>query len=150
MAHAPCCSVACGTFPGEGSNPRLLHWLAESSPLSHQGSPHFTIVTLFQWILQRSLQAHICSSCFSREEYEGQKGEVTSSWFHSKEAKPGLECSSQAIPNFLPVPNWKQSSASLKSEEKPWRYSIKDVTFEIRPLFPSLETLAKLIQLSQP
>ena len=27
-----------GIFPTQGSNPRLLHWQADSSPLSHQGS----------------------------------------------------------------------------------------------------------------
>ena len=33
------CSAAHGICPDQGSNlPRLLHWQAESSPLSHQGS----------------------------------------------------------------------------------------------------------------
>ena len=31
--------VAHRIFPGQGSNPRLLHWQADSLPLSHQGSP---------------------------------------------------------------------------------------------------------------
>ena len=31
------CSVTCGIFPDQGSNPCLLHWQADSSPLSHQG-----------------------------------------------------------------------------------------------------------------
>ena len=36
------CTVACGIFPDEGSNLCLLHWQADSSALSHQGSPeHF-------------------------------------------------------------------------------------------------------------
>ena len=34
-----CCSVACGIFLDQGSNPCLLHWQAGSLPLSHQGSP---------------------------------------------------------------------------------------------------------------
>ena len=33
------CSAACGTFPDQGSNPCLLHWQADSLPLSHPGSP---------------------------------------------------------------------------------------------------------------
>ena len=33
------CSEACGIFPGQGSNPCLLHWQVGSLPLSHQGSP---------------------------------------------------------------------------------------------------------------
>ena len=33
------CSVACGIFPDQGSNPSLLHWQTDSLPLSHEGSP---------------------------------------------------------------------------------------------------------------
>ena len=33
------CSVTHGIFPDEGSNPCLLHWQADSSPLSSQESP---------------------------------------------------------------------------------------------------------------
>ena len=29
-----------GSFPGQGSNPRPLHWQVDSCPLRHQGSPH--------------------------------------------------------------------------------------------------------------
>ena len=39
VAHGPSCSVACGIFPDQGSNPRPLHWQADSQPLRHQGSP---------------------------------------------------------------------------------------------------------------
>ena len=39
LAHGPSCSVACGIFPDQGSNPRPLHWQADSKPLHHQGSP---------------------------------------------------------------------------------------------------------------
>ena len=40
-AHRLSCSPACGLFPDQGSDPRLLHWQADSLPLSHQGSPYF-------------------------------------------------------------------------------------------------------------
>ena len=30
-----------GIFPDQGSNPRPLHWQADSQPLRHQGSPFF-------------------------------------------------------------------------------------------------------------
>ena len=40
MAHGPSCSVACGIFPDQGSNPCPLHWQADSQPLHHQGSPN--------------------------------------------------------------------------------------------------------------
>ena len=33
------CSSACGIFPGQGSNPCLLHWQVDSLALSHQGNP---------------------------------------------------------------------------------------------------------------
>ena len=33
-------SVARGIFPDQGLNLCLPHWLADSSPLSHQGSPY--------------------------------------------------------------------------------------------------------------
>ena len=39
VAHGPSYSVACGTFPDQGSNPCALHWQADSQPLHHQGSP---------------------------------------------------------------------------------------------------------------
>ena len=37
-AHGLSCSVACGIFPTQGSNPCLQHWQVDSLPLSHQGS----------------------------------------------------------------------------------------------------------------
>ena len=39
MAHGLNCSVACGIFPDQGSNPCPLHWQADSQPLHHQGRP---------------------------------------------------------------------------------------------------------------
>ena len=39
VAHGPSCSVACGIFPDQGSNPCPLHRQADSQPLRHQGSP---------------------------------------------------------------------------------------------------------------
>ena len=45
------CSAACGTFPDQGSNPCLLHWQADSSPLSHQGSQLLSLLTLNESLL---------------------------------------------------------------------------------------------------
>ena len=39
VAHGPSRSAACGILPDQGSNPRPLHWQADSQPLYHQGSP---------------------------------------------------------------------------------------------------------------
>ena len=53
VVHGPSCSVACGIFPDQGSNPCPLHWQADSQPLRHQGSP----VNIFEYILcSRELQ----------------------------------------------------------------------------------------------
>ena len=38
-AHGLSCSSACGIFVDQGLNPSLLHWQADSLPLSHQGIP---------------------------------------------------------------------------------------------------------------
>ena len=38
-SHRLGCTAACGIFPDQGSNPRLLQWQVASSPLSHEGSP---------------------------------------------------------------------------------------------------------------
>ena len=55
MVHGLSCSEACGVFPDQGSNPRLLHWQADSLPLSHQGSPVklFFIVLSILFFLER-------------------------------------------------------------------------------------------------
>ena len=45
--HGPRCSVACGIFPDQGSNPCPLHWQADSQPLHHQGSPCVLFILLF-------------------------------------------------------------------------------------------------------
>ena len=37
------CSTACGIFPDQGLNLCLLHWQADSLPLSHQGSLNFVL-----------------------------------------------------------------------------------------------------------
>ena len=38
-----------GIFPKQGSNPWLLHWQADSLPLSHQGSPVWSIGILISF-----------------------------------------------------------------------------------------------------
>ena len=44
VAHRLSCSVACGIFPDQGSNPCPLHWQADSQPLRHQGSPDISLL----------------------------------------------------------------------------------------------------------
>ena len=38
VEHGRSCSTGCGIFPDQGLHPCLLHWQADSLPLSHQGS----------------------------------------------------------------------------------------------------------------
>ena len=51
VAHGPSCSVACGIFPDQGSNPCPLHWQADSQPLRHQGSPVYIIFIEGWWLV---------------------------------------------------------------------------------------------------
>ena len=44
VVHGLSCSMACGIFPNQGSNPCLLNWQADSLPLSHKGGPPFFLV----------------------------------------------------------------------------------------------------------
>ena len=44
VAHGVSCPTACGIFLDQGSNSCLLHWQADSLPLSHQGSPPYVLV----------------------------------------------------------------------------------------------------------
>ena len=39
VVHELSCSLACGIFLDQGLNLCLLHWQADSLPLSYQGSP---------------------------------------------------------------------------------------------------------------
>ena len=43
VGHRLSCSVACGVFPDEASNPCLPHRHVDSLPLNHQGSPKIKI-----------------------------------------------------------------------------------------------------------
>ena len=39
VAHGLSCSVACGIFPDQGSNPCPLHWQADSQPCATREAP---------------------------------------------------------------------------------------------------------------
>ena len=64
VAHGPSCSAAYGIFPDQGSNPRPLHWQADSQPLRHQGSPLFLFFNKFIYFLA-ALGLRCCAQGFS-------------------------------------------------------------------------------------
>ena len=66
VAHRPSCSVACGIFPDQGSNPCPLHWQADSQPLRHQGSPPSLLITLSLINIGDILISLIHSVCISK------------------------------------------------------------------------------------
>ena len=47
VAHRLSCSVSCQIFLYQGLNPCLLHWQANSLPLSHQRSPRISVLISF-------------------------------------------------------------------------------------------------------
>ena len=49
-ARGPRCSAACELFPDQGANPSLLHWQADSLPVSHQRSPLAFLREVFHMI----------------------------------------------------------------------------------------------------
>ena len=49
--HGVSCSMACGIFLDQGSNPCLLHWQTNSLPLSHQETPEITFLYNFAYAL---------------------------------------------------------------------------------------------------
>ena len=61
VAHGPSCSVACGIFPDQGSNPSPPHWQADSQPLRHQGSPICSFFIFY--FLSESLSFHLFKDC---------------------------------------------------------------------------------------
>ena len=52
-------SFSRGSIPTQRSNPRLLHWQADSLPLSHQGSPHSRMLLL---LLSRFSRVWLCAT----------------------------------------------------------------------------------------
>ena len=56
VARGFSCSLACGTFPSQGSNPCHLHWQVDSYPLHYQGSPCFPSILVSIYCLLNLLQ----------------------------------------------------------------------------------------------
>ena len=61
VVHGPHCSAARGILPDPGSNVCLLPWQADSSPLSHQGSPEYfskCLLATYIYSLKKWLKAY--------------------------------------------------------------------------------------------
>ena len=52
VAHGLSCSMGCGLFPDQESNPPSLHWQADSLSLSHQGSQNLQNFFNYLWIIK--------------------------------------------------------------------------------------------------
>ena len=55
VAHGPSRSSACEIFPDRGTNPRSLHWQADSQPLRHQGSPQIFLHLLYTLTISKDI-----------------------------------------------------------------------------------------------
>ena len=70
VVHELSHSTACGIFPDQGWNPRLLHWQADSLPLSHQGSPEVLLLCLYVVVTYCNLcdsDALVFETCFAAD-----------------------------------------------------------------------------------
>ena len=70
LEHGPSRSTACGIFPDQGWNPCLLHWQADSLPLSHQGSPDVLLLCLSVIVTYSNLcdsDALVFETCFAAD-----------------------------------------------------------------------------------
>ena len=81
-AHGLNCSWACGIFPDQGSNPRLLQWQADSLLLGHQGSPSDLSLTNFGIKNSLNIQTSFPQCCLesqgvgTREVQAGTYGKI--------------------------------------------------------------------------
>ena len=76
VAHGLSRSGACGILPDQGTNPRPLHWQADSQPLCHQGSPDVAVLSLNPQDNSQETQAGFL--CFSLEKSSFHFGEPQS------------------------------------------------------------------------
>ena len=83
-------SYSKGTFLTQGSNPCLLHWQADSLPLSHLGSPLLILFT-YKWT---------CSNIFKIRVKSAQKYMYWSSSFSNDQYFASLDTSNFSYSDF--------------------------------------------------
>jgi len=72
VAHGLSCPTSCGIFPDPGLKLCLLHWQADSLPLSHQGSTVYKFLHRLKFSIHLGkyqgvqLLDHMLCSCFNR------------------------------------------------------------------------------------
>ena len=64
VAHGLSCSMVCGIFLDQGSNPWPLYWQADSYPRYCQGSPLLFFSALRKEMVSPSPNSIVCISCF--------------------------------------------------------------------------------------
>ena len=60
VAHGLSCSATCGIFPDQGKNPCLLHWQADSLPLSHWGGPELKVYNELLTCMYTYMFVYVC------------------------------------------------------------------------------------------
>ena len=95
VAHGLSCSTACGIFPEQGSNLCLLHWQADSLPLSHQGS--FSLMLIIHkvvppksFIKMRNPMGKYLNRPFLEEQQQRSRRRENSLWLLSWDSHPFL------------------------------------------------------------
>ena len=80
LIHGFSFSVACGTFPDQGSNSCLLHWQADSLPLSHKGSPCPIFKVNTRTLIWKERDSGNCSETFEHVQLNLHPPKSPSHW----------------------------------------------------------------------
>ena len=137
VAHGPSCSVACGIFPDQGSNPCPLHWQTDSQPLRHQGNPATDNVNPILQMRRSGSLERLNDSSIVSQSVGGSAGK----WSQSLESQclrsnssslltscvvlghlPSLSLSFLSCRTELPVPTWDGAVNRPESNASAWAH----------------------------
>ena len=139
VAHGPSCSMACGIFPDQGSNPCPLYWQADSQPLRHQGSPirQYNFLKKY-WI--RKVFVEFCGCPIAK----GTQFMTESIWLCILKVSYYIWFSGWRISQACPPQTWKPLKWHLCAESK--RYETKAcISFNKSSAFPEMITQSVLM-----
>ena len=85
VAHGPSRSAACGILPDWGSNPRPLHWQADSQALRHQGSPALLLSRAISLMVAKwsPMAIRVHASLFTNSRRKDEKSLLQAQNIHS-------------------------------------------------------------------